>query len=198
MRLLQMQDENGERSVAVARDGAAGRRINGALSVYALANAAIAARTTLAAACDAAGYGETIDLDTALKNGHVLSPIDHPDPAHVFLTGTGLTHLGSADARDRMHAKAQSADATDSMKMFRLGLEGGKPESGAGVQPEWFYKGDGTSIVAPRSRCPRPASHSTAARSPSSPASTSSARIARRSAWASHWPTNSPTTSPSG
>ncbi len=49
-----------------------------------------------------------------------------------------------------MHARAQSEDATDSMKMFRMGLEGGKPHEGeVGVQPEWFYKGDGRSIVAP-------------------------------------------------
>jgi hypothetical protein len=156
MRLVQMQDENGGRFVVAARDGAAGQRINGVASVYALAGTAIAARTTLAAACDAAGYSETVDLGAALTRGRILSPIDHPDPAHVFLTGTGLTHLGSADARDRMHAKAQSADATDSMKMFRMGLEGGKPASGAGVQPEWFYKGDGTSIVAPEKPLPSP------------------------------------------
>jgi hypothetical protein len=39
---------------------------------------------------------------------------------------------------------------TDSMKMFRAGLEGGKPAPGkVGVQPEWFYKGDGSFVVAP-------------------------------------------------
>jgi hypothetical protein len=49
-----------------------------------------------------------------------------------------------------MHAKAHSADASDSMKMFRMGLEGGKSTGGGlGVQPEWFYKGDGRSLVAP-------------------------------------------------
>ena len=63
---------------------------------------------------------------------------------------TGLTHLGSAQSRDSMHAKLQSADLTDSMKMFKLGLEGGKPAAGAiGVQPEWAYKGDGSWLVAP-------------------------------------------------
>ena len=36
------------------------------------------------------------------------------------------------------------------MKMFRMGLEGGKPKAGEiGVQPEWFYKGNGTMAVAP-------------------------------------------------
>ncbi len=39
---------------------------------------------------------------------------------------------------------------TDSMKMFKMGLEGGKPSKGQeGVQPEWFYKGDGSTLVAP-------------------------------------------------
>ena len=36
------------------------------------------------------------------------------------------------------------------MRMFKMGLEGGKPKPGApGVQPEWFYKGDGSTIAAP-------------------------------------------------
>jgi hypothetical protein len=36
------------------------------------------------------------------------------------------------------------------MKMFRMGLEGGKPGAGkVGVQPEWFYKGDGSIVAAP-------------------------------------------------
>jgi len=66
----------------------------------------------------------------------------------MFLTGTGLTHTGSAAARDAMHANPDGL--SDSMKMFRLGLEGGKPAAGrAGVQPEWFYKGTGVQAVAP-------------------------------------------------
>jgi hypothetical protein len=45
----------------------------------------------------------------------------------------------------------QAADAalTDSMKMFRMGLEGGKPAALPGVQPEWFYKGNGHQAVGP-------------------------------------------------
>jgi hypothetical protein len=34
--------------------------------------------------------------------------------------------------------------------MFKMGLEGGKPGKGAvGAQPEWFYKGDGSTLAAP-------------------------------------------------
>jgi hypothetical protein len=72
----------------------------------------------------------------------------HPDAAHMMVTGTGLTHLGSASARDAMHKAAEGE--TDSMKMFRMGLEGGKPAANeTGVQPEWFYKGTGNAVVAP-------------------------------------------------
>ena len=36
------------------------------------------------------------------------------------------------------------------MKMFRMGLENGKPKKGqTGVQPEWFYKGNGIMLTGP-------------------------------------------------
>jgi hypothetical protein len=152
-----MLGTDGARIVAAATTGTVARRIKGATSVYSLAIAAVAANTTLSNMLDTHGYGEEIDLAEALRLKRILAPVDHPDAARVFLTGTGLTHLGSADARDRMHAKAHSADASDSMKMFRMGLEGGKPaDEQVGVQPEWFYKGDGRSIVAPESPLPSP------------------------------------------
>jgi hypothetical protein len=45
------------------------------------------------------------------------------------------------------------------MKMFKLGLESGKPQEGReGAQPEWFYKGDGASVVAPETAFPHPPS----------------------------------------
>jgi hypothetical protein len=93
---------------------------------------------------------ETVDYDQVIAENRLLVPLDHPDPAHCILSGTGLDHLGSAQARDAMHAKLNSGELTDSMKMFKLGLEGGKPAQGEiGVQPEWFYKGDGSWLVAP-------------------------------------------------
>lgn len=150
LRLVQTLSTSGERYLAAVSEDGPAWRVKGSTTVLALAQSAIAARSTLKDLVDAAGRAETVDLGEALRQGRVLAPVDHPDTARVFLTGTGLTHLGSADARDKMHAKAHSADASDSMKMFRLGLEGGKREAGqVGVQPEWFYKGDGRSIVAP-------------------------------------------------
>jgi hypothetical protein len=41
--------------------------------------------------------------------------------------------------------------------MFRMGIEGGRPDPGKeGVQPEWFYKGDGSTIAAPGAALPSP------------------------------------------
>jgi hypothetical protein len=149
MRLVQMRTPNGERLVGATQESET-RRIIGAASVYELARQAIEANITLSTVITQRGLGETIDLAKKLAEGQVLAPIDHHDSAHVWLTGTGLTHLGSADARDRMHVQALSAGASDSMKMFRMGLGGGKPSGGGpGVQPEWFYKGNGRSLVAP-------------------------------------------------
>jgi hypothetical protein len=139
----------GARGVARLDDGGA-RVIAGAASTRELALAALRDGTRLA---DVAG-GESIDLSSV----ELLAPVDHPDPAHLHLTGTGLTHLGSAEGRDKMHrAAVENPAPTDSMKMFLMGVEGGKPASGPGVQPEWFYKGDGSTLVAPGQPIPSPA-----------------------------------------
>lgn len=131
----------------VVREGAEARALRNTASVYELANAAIAAGHGIAAEVAKRGYGESVDLSRASFD----LPVSHPDPAHLHLTGTGLTHLGSASARDAMHAKLEGAETlTDSMKMFRMGLEGGRPAPGqVGAQPEWFYKGTGHAAVAP-------------------------------------------------
>ncbi|HWU19553.1 MAG TPA: AraD1 family protein [Devosia sp.] len=159
MNLIQYFDLNGERAVG-AVDGEVTRQVNGASSVYGLAQAAIAAQTGIGALIAQQGLGETVDKAALLAEGRLLSPIDHPDPAHLYVTGTGLTHLGSAATRDAMHKSNGTKtedNLTDSMKMFRMGLEGGKPVGGAkGVQPEWFYKGNGYTVVNPGHPIPSP------------------------------------------
>jgi hypothetical protein len=91
-----------------------------------------------------------VDYDALIAEKRLLVPLDHPEPSRCLVALTGLTHLGGAQTRDSMHLKLQSADLTDSMKMFKLGVEGGKPSQGAvGAQPEWGYKGDGAWLVAP-------------------------------------------------
>jgi hypothetical protein len=158
MNLIQFLDEKGERAVA-AVEGATARTIINAKSVYDIALAALNTGKTLAEVIATTELGKPQDRDTIATEGRLLSPIDHPDPAHLYVTGTGLTHLGSASTRDAMHKGAKSEEnLTDSMKMFRMGLEGGKPKAGEiGVQPEWFYKGNGYSVVAPGKAIPSPA-----------------------------------------
>jgi hypothetical protein len=132
----------------ICRQGEAARLVQGFNSSYDLAKAAIAAGSTVATLIEKQGLGDLVDLMALAFEGKLDCPVRHPDPAHMYLTGTGLTHTGSASARDSMHA--DTAGMSDSMKMFRMGMEGGKPKPGEiGVQPEWFYKGNGFNAVAP-------------------------------------------------
>ncbi len=158
MRLAQFIDENGKRALAASARGES-RRVKGARTMLDFARQALAGNVSLRKLIADRGVGERVDLVRALKERRVLAPIDHKDPAHVFVTGTGLTHLGSAEGRDRMHKDlADPSKLTDSMRMFKLGLEGGKPgKSVTGAQPEWFYKGDGSILAAPEGDLPSPA-----------------------------------------
>jgi len=150
MRLAQIIDEKDKRALVVTARGES-RLVKGARTTYELAFQAIAAGEPIRKAIADRGVGRIVDLAAALKERRVLNPIDHKDAAHLMVTGTGLTHLGSAEGRDKMHRSLDEADTlTDSMRMFKMGLEGGKPRAGApGVQPEWFYKGDGSTLAAP-------------------------------------------------
>jgi hypothetical protein len=109
------------------------------------------------------GRAATIEWDALWQSEgggsapRLCCPLDHPDPHHVLVSGTGLSHLGSMQSRDEMHrtpnAQATQTDipATDSARMFARGLAGGKPAAGArGEAPEWFYKGDGGILRAHR------------------------------------------------
>ena len=153
MLISEVKGTDGAIVVAVREVGGEAKAVIGAESVYALAMEAANAGKSLADVIATKGLGETVDLEKAYAEGRLLPPITHPDPAHLHLTGTGLTHLGSAATRDSMHKKATEAaeeTLTDSMKMFRMGIENGKPKAGEkGVQPEWFYKGNGTQAAAP-------------------------------------------------
>jgi hypothetical protein len=157
MRLVQFESSNGERRVGVV-EGATVREVRTARSVRELALAAIEAGVKLQQQVESLGLGDSHDYATLLADLKILPPLDHPDPAHMLISGTGLTHLGSASARDKMHQQAGDESAlTDTMRIFKWGVEGGKPAAGqAGVQPEWFYKGDGSIVVRPGEAFPVP------------------------------------------
>jgi len=154
MRLIQFLDDDGRPGVAQVGPGDAPsvRALDGVASVHALALQAIARRASLDDAARAAGGARAFPYAALLAEGRLLPPLTHPDPAHCLVSGTGLTHLGSASTRDAMHQKVAGDEASlsDSMRMFKWGLEGGKTRGGEpGVAPEWFYKGDGSIVAAP-------------------------------------------------
>ncbi|RYY35579.1 MAG: FAH family protein, partial [Sphingomonadales bacterium] len=90
VRLLQHRASDGTRRVLAATDGAA-RFVRGFSDARSLAEAAIVRGIGLAALVEEAGYDDAVDLNAAAAAGELLAPIDHPDPAHVVVTGTGLT-----------------------------------------------------------------------------------------------------------
>ncbi len=157
LRLMQHRKSDGTRRV-IAADGADAHFVAGATTVRELAAEAIANGQSLAETVAKRGPAGIADPAAELAAGTLLAPIDHPDPAHLHLTGTGLTHLGSAEGRDAMHRAAAAAEQqTDSMRIFLEGLEGGKPAAGeTGAQPEWFYKGNGAHVAGPGAPLPMP------------------------------------------
>jgi hypothetical protein len=102
-------------------------------------------------------HGEVLDYDaiyTGNSEWSLLAPIDIPGaPSRLMISGTGLTHLGSAKERQSMHldnAIKTPETVTDSMRMFQWGVEEGRPATGRiGIAPEWFYKGNGITLQAP-------------------------------------------------
>jgi hypothetical protein len=149
VRLLQFLDAGHERVARIDADGAV-LPLARFQTTWQLARRAMDERKTLEQLLSTEPVDAPIVYADLLRDERLLPPLTHPDPAHCLVSGTGLTHLGSAAARDAMHAKlADTAELTDSMKMFKAGVEGGKPDHGKpGMQPEWFYKGDGRNVVA--------------------------------------------------
>jgi hypothetical protein len=147
MRLLQFSDAGRTRVARVEADAVLPlARVE---STYQLALKAASEKRTLEQVASSESVEAPIAYADLLSEGRLLPPLTHPDPSHCVVSGTGLTHLGSAAARDAMHAKlTRNDDLTDSMKMFKAGVEGGKPVGNKpGVQPEWFYKGNGRNVI---------------------------------------------------
>ena len=153
MRLVQYRTEDGDRRVAMVESQETLHVLNGTERVYDLAQEAGRSRRPLTELVEERLGDQRAEYAPIAAAGRLLPPLDHPDPTRLVISGTGLDHLGSAQARDAMHQnlKAEEEETlTDSMRMFRMGLEGGKPAPGqVGVAPEWFYKGDGRWLVPP-------------------------------------------------
>ena len=150
-RLVQLQNGD-QRRVALVEEPRL-RLLNRFSSIFDLADACCSEGQTLGLLIKAEVSSETLDYDLVYGGKsawRLLAPIDHSiDASRCLISGTGLTHLGSAKNRADMHVKSD-AELTESMRMFRLGLEAGRPAPGKiGCDPEWFYKGNGTILRGP-------------------------------------------------
>src|SRR5215470_1045727 len=119
-RLVQIKNETFRRVALVEEPYL--RLLGGCNSVYELANDALAQGLRLTDAAMRSATSERVDYDQVYggrSEWQQLPPIDHPEPARCMVSGTGLTHVGSARDRQSMHA-GTTEELTDSMKMFRL------------------------------------------------------------------------------
>jgi hypothetical protein len=152
-RLIQVRN-GGMRRVALVREPKLTLLAPEVSSIYAFVGAALAEGVDLSEAARHKATDEQLDYDAIYAGNSdwkILPAIDHREPARCLVSGTGLTHLGSARDRQAMHAPSaeEFESLTDSMKMFRWGLAGGRPEPGSiGTPPEWFYKGTGSVLRA--------------------------------------------------
>ena len=128
-------------------------------TVYELAHYCVQENTSMEEQVRAHATGETLPYDdvySGVSKWRLLAPIHVPgEPSRLLISGTGLTHLGSARQRQAMHiadpVKKADEPVTDSMRMFQWGLKEGRPPEGAvGVAPEWFYKGNGSDLRGPQ------------------------------------------------
>ena len=121
-------------------------------SIYELALAALDSGNKLSSLISESITNEKLVYDSVYEGNSewkLLPSFDHPEsPFHCMVSGTGLTHHNSALNRQIMHGDREEKP-TDSLKMYEMGVNGGNPSSGEiGVQPEWFYKGNGAVLKA--------------------------------------------------
>ncbi len=159
IRLVQLR-QGKERRVGVVEEPRVRLLAAEVAAVYGLALEAMAKGKKLEELAREKIAGEALDYEAIYRGESpwkLLPPFDQPDePARCLVSGTGLTHLGSAKNRNAMHAAggtppqaAPLQPPTDSLKMFQLGVEQGKPAPGKiGAAPEWFYKGTGSILRA--------------------------------------------------
>ena len=130
IRLLQMRNQEGGRSVAFTRNRGPAWRLDGFDTVLGLALRAIEDRVGLASAVAEHDSGNIVDLEAAFAEGRMLVPIDHPDPAHLLVSGAA-----AADA-------ALDIDESDEVGNW-------------GAAPGWFFVASGLGVRGPGGTLPR-------------------------------------------
>jgi hypothetical protein len=151
IRLVQIIHANQGRKLAVVKESEL-ILLEETDSVYDLALRAIHNHQALAQLISSLLSNESISYEEVYQGRSawkLLPSFDHPsNPYACLVSGTGLTHKSSAMNRQAMHT-AKTETITDSMQMYQWGVEEGHPSQGqTGVQPEWFYKGNGSILRA--------------------------------------------------
>lgn len=149
LRLVQFITEGADRAVGVPGANGAVTMVEGIASVYELAQAALAGATTLAETARARIGPRSEPYDRIAAEQRLLPPLDHPDPMHCVVTGTGVTHRQAPKPQDeKAKADAAAKPKSDGARLYEAGVEKGRPPAGeVGAQPEWFFKGDGSCLV---------------------------------------------------
>jgi hypothetical protein len=151
IRVVQILDENIGRALAVVQEPSL-ILVKGFTSVYDAALEAIRVHSKLADLILQNLSDTSLDYDSIYEgksSWKLLPAFDCPGNSFgCLVAGTGLTHQNSALNRQMMHSVTVEKP-TDSMVMYEWGVKHGFPESGQiGVQPEWFYKGNGSVLRA--------------------------------------------------
>lgn len=153
LRLLQFRRPDGGRAVGLVESAARVRVLEGCETTLALATRAIAQGVAVARLARESAGDECVDYQALVESRSVLVPMDHADPAHLLVSASGLTHLGSERTREQLRRALEEEDESqlsDSLRLFKLGLDTGRAEHGRpGAAPEWHYKGSGHSLVHP-------------------------------------------------
>src|SRR4051812_11772244 len=112
-RLLQLR-RGDTRRVALVEEPQL-RLLEGCHSIYELASSAISSKAKLSDLVAKRASGNVLEYDPIYRRQsewRILPAIDHPsEPTRCLVSGTGLTHLGSARNRQSMHA-ASDAELT--------------------------------------------------------------------------------------
>jgi hypothetical protein len=121
-------------------------------SIYELALLAIDRKIKVQEAIENHLSEDFLDYDSIYEgkgDWKLLPSFDHPyGPFGCMVSGTGLTHHNSALNRQMMHQSNENKP-TDSIQIYEWGVQGGSPAKGQiGIQPEWFYKGNGSILRA--------------------------------------------------
>ena len=143
MYVVQYKDENSRNRVAIYKE----RKIyplTTERNLYQIAFSAINKKLKIAEALNSIPCETPLSPSQLFQSIQFLPPINHSDPSHIIVSGTGLTHINSAMLRKSMHSNEYLDPA---QSIYMNGVNFGKSnETLAKAIPEWFFKGLGHNL----------------------------------------------------